>query len=123
MKRNALGLSAVLLLMTASTLFAQDVRYNFDKNADFTKFKTYKWVDLKEAQKVSDLVDKQIKDTMDAELAAKGLTKTDADSADLYIGYQAAVGQVFARTVATHQLDLQVMQWVNVGKTVAHGAL
>jgi hypothetical protein len=93
MKRNALVLSAVLLLMTASTLFAQDVRYNFDKNADFTKFKTYKWVDLKEAQKVSDLVDKQIKDTMDAELAAKGLTKTDTDSADLYIGYQAAVGQ------------------------------
>src|SRR5262249_4534178 len=26
-------------------------------------------------------------------LAKKGLTKTDADTADLYVGYQAAVGQ------------------------------
>lgn len=29
---------------------------------------------------------------IDAELAKKGLTKTDADNADLYIGYQTAIG-------------------------------
>jgi Domain of unknown function (DUF4136) len=29
---------------------------------------------------------------VDAELATKGLTKTDADTADLYIGFQTAVG-------------------------------
>jgi hypothetical protein len=93
MKRYALALSAVLLILAASSALAQDVRYNFDKDSDFTKFKSYKWVDLKEAQKVSDLVDKQIKETIDAELATKGLSKTDADNADLYIGYQTAVGQ------------------------------
>jgi hypothetical protein len=37
-------------------------------------------------------VDKQIIAAVDAELATKGLTKIDADSADLYVGYQAAVG-------------------------------
>lgn len=83
---------SVGILVTISA-FAQDVRYNFDKNADFSKFKTYKWVTLKDAQKVNDLVDKQIIDAVDAELATKGLTKVTEDSANLYIGYQAGIGQ------------------------------
>jgi hypothetical protein len=85
-------LSVVSLLLAAGSL-AQDVRYNFDKSADFSKFKTYKWVPIKDAAKVSDLVDKQIKDAVDAELATKGLTKVEGDDANLYIGYQAAVGE------------------------------
>jgi hypothetical protein len=91
MKRSGLLLTIVLLLLGIS--WSQDVRYNFDKDADFSKFKTYKWVELKDAAKVDDIMDKNIKAAIDAELAAKGLTKTDADSADLYVGYQAAVGQ------------------------------
>lgn len=80
------------VLLTATSALAQDVRFNFDKGADFSKYKTYKWVDLK-SDKVNDLVDKQIKAALDAELAAKGLTKTDGEKADLYIGYQTAIGQ------------------------------
>ena len=38
-------------------------------------------------------MDKQIKDTLDAELKTKGLTKVEGDNADLFIGYQAAIGQ------------------------------
>ncbi len=82
-----------LLLLTSARIFAQDVRYNFDKSTDFSKFRTYKWVTLKGAEKPDDLTDKQIKAAIDAELARKGLTKTDADNADLYIGYQPAIGQ------------------------------
>ena len=48
---------------------------------------------IKDASKVSDLVNKQIKDAIDAELATKGLTKVEGDDADLYIGYQPAVGE------------------------------
>ena len=91
MKRFLILLVVTLPLAVGNSL-AQDVRYNFDKNADFSKYKTYKWVPIKDAAKPNDLVDKQIIDTIDAELAKKGLTKTDADSANLYIGYQAAVG-------------------------------
>ena len=80
-----------LLLGSAGTAAAQDVRYNFDKQANFTAFRTYKWVALKGATPLSDLVDRQVKASVDAELAKKGLTKTEADTADLYIGYQAAV--------------------------------
>jgi Domain of unknown function (DUF4136) len=86
-------LSVVILLVTVGISLAQDVRYNFDKGTDFSKFKTYKWVPIKDAAKVSDLADKQIKDAIDAELATKGLTKVEGDDANLYVGYQAAVGQ------------------------------
>ena len=80
-----------LLLLTAGSALSQDIRYNFDKTADFSKFKTYKWVTIKGAPQVDDLTDKQIKAALDAALAQKGLTKVESDSADLYIGYQAAV--------------------------------
>ena len=92
MKRFLILLVVTLPLAVGNSL-AQDVRYNFDKNADFSKFKTYKWVPIKDAAKVSDLVDKQIKDAIDAELATKGLTKAEGDDANLYIGYQPAVGE------------------------------
>ena len=80
-----------LALAGAGTASAQDVRYNFDKDANFSSFKTYKWVEIKGAEKVSDIADKMIKETVDAELAKKGLTKSDGE-ADLFIVYQAAVG-------------------------------
>lgn len=91
--RRVLCFSVLGLLLAASSALAQDVRYNFDKNTDFTKLKTYKWVILKDAPTANDLVTKQIRNAVDAELATKGLTKVDDDSANLFIGYQAGVGQ------------------------------
>jgi uncharacterized protein DUF4136 len=86
-------LPLVLLLGGASIALAQDVRYNFDKATNFSAFKTYKWVAIKGATQLSDLADRQIKTAVDAELTLKGLTKSDAETADLYIGYQAGIGQ------------------------------
>jgi hypothetical protein len=74
MKRIDLSCAALLLLMLESGL-SQSVRYNFDNTADFSKFKTYKWVVIKDAPAVDDLTDKQIKAALDAALAQKGLTK------------------------------------------------
>src|SRR6478736_5390202 len=91
--RRLLVLSLLLGLAGAGTAAAQDVRYNFDKSAPFASFKTYKWVQIKGAQQLNTLAESQVKAAVDAELAKKGLTKSDADTADLYIGYQAAVGQ------------------------------
>jgi Domain of unknown function (DUF4136) len=86
-------LAQMLVLAGASSALAQDVRYNFDKGAKFAAFKTYKWVALKEATQLSDLADRQVKAVVDGELATKGLTRSDGDTADLYIGYQAGIGQ------------------------------
>ena len=92
MKRVPL-FSILALLLVAANAIGQDVRYNFDKSSDFAKFKNYKWVTLKDATKVDDLREKQIVAAVDAELAKKGLTKIDDDSANLYVGYQAGIGQ------------------------------
>jgi len=83
-------LPASLLAMTA---FAQDVRFNYAQGANFSQYKTYKWVAIKDAAKINPLAEQQLKSAIDAQLAAKGLTKTEDDKADLYIAYQAAVNQ------------------------------
>jgi Domain of unknown function (DUF4136) len=71
---------------------AQDIRYNFKQGTDFTKYKTYKWVQIPNVQYPNQIMDSQIKDAIDAQLALKGLTKTE-DNPDLYLTYQAAVNQ------------------------------
>lgn len=86
-------LTVALFLIGVSAVVAQDVRYDFDKDKDFSKYKTYKWVAIKDADQPDDLTSKKITAAIDAELATKGLTKTDADTADLYIGYQTAIGK------------------------------
>ena len=74
----------VLLAPGASHGVAQNVQYDFDKDKDFSKYKTYKWLPVKDANKADDLTAKALS-AIDAELATKGLTKTDSDEADLYI--------------------------------------
>jgi len=93
MKRVLLSMAVGLLFASAGAAFAQDVRYNFDKETDFSRFRTYKWVALKDAKNPGDLLDKQIKSAFDAQLVTKGLTKVEDDSANLYVGYQVAIGQ------------------------------
>ena len=80
-------------VLVATLAPAQDVGYNFDQQTDFAKFKTYKWVTVKDQQVPNELVAKQIADAIDRQLATKGLTKTDGDTADLLVAYQVAVNQ------------------------------
>src|SRR5215813_13236027 len=91
--RKLTFLMLTLFAAGVSTAFAQDVRYDFDKDKDFSKYKTYKWVPIKGADLPDDLTQKAITSAIDAELATKGLTRTDSDSGDLYLGYQPAIGQ------------------------------
>ncbi len=79
-----------ILLLMAGMAAAQDVRFNYDKTADFTKYKTYKWVEIGTSDK-DPLVDPQIRAAIEAEIVKKGLTKTESDTANLYVGYQAAI--------------------------------
>ncbi|MGB7846355.1 MAG: DUF4136 domain-containing protein [Candidatus Acidiferrum sp.] len=82
----------ILFVLGVSNGAAQVVIYNIDRTVDFSKFKTYKWVSIKNAQQVVDVTASQITATVDAELAKKGLTKTGSEDADLYVGYQTAGG-------------------------------
>jgi hypothetical protein len=81
-----------LLVMGVTATVAQDVRYDYDKDKDFSKYKSYKWVSIKGADQPDELTGKRIMAAVDAELATKGLTKTDGETADVYIAYQTAIG-------------------------------
>jgi hypothetical protein len=93
MLKKAWFLCLAGMLLAVVSANAQDIRYNFDKDADFSKYKTYKWVKIKGAEAVDDLISKQIQDALDAGLASKGLKMTYEDNADLYVGYQVAIRQ------------------------------
>ena len=84
-------LMPVLCLATAG--LAQDVNYNFAKDVDFSRFKTYKWVEIKGSELLDDITAKQLRSAIEEELAKKGLRQVDRDDADLYIGQQVAIRQ------------------------------
>jgi hypothetical protein len=86
-------ITVAFLLLGGSAAVAQDVRYDFDKDKDFSRYKTYKWVPIKGADQPDELTARSVMSAIDAELATKGLTKTEGDTADLYVGFQTAIGQ------------------------------
>jgi hypothetical protein len=96
MKAKDLSLKAVailaVLLTYAAVGFGQKIRYNFSSGTDFSKYKTYKWVRVENAQYPNQLIDEQIMQAIDAQPVQKGLSKTQGDS-DLVVTYQAAVNQ------------------------------
>jgi Domain of unknown function (DUF4136) len=87
-----LVLVGALVCMTG-TLSAQDVRYNFMPGTDFAKFHTYKWISIEGGAHPNQIVDAQIKQSVDSQLVSKGLTKMNDDKAGLYIDYQIAVNK------------------------------
>jgi hypothetical protein len=80
-------------LFFTTSAFAQDVSYNFDKQADFTKYKTYRWEKHPQSIDLDQLVMTQLATGFDAALAKKGLTKKETGDVDLIIVYQLALKQ------------------------------
>jgi hypothetical protein len=82
---------ATAFLLIASFASAQDVSYNYDQKADFTKFKTYKWVTIPGAEQPDELTAKMIAQAIETQMTAKGLKRAEGGEADLLVGYQVAV--------------------------------
>ena len=78
-------------LCLSGLLVAQDVKYNFDTGTNFAKYHTYQWADLPTAHP-DQLIDKQIRRAIEAQLAAKGLTRATVNP-DIQVGYQIAVNK------------------------------
>jgi hypothetical protein len=89
--KGAMGLAFALL--ACSTALAQDVTTNAMPGTNFAKYHTYKWVTVEGVSYPNQIVDTQIKNSIDSQLAAKGLAKVDTDKADLYVAYQVSVDQ------------------------------
>jgi hypothetical protein len=76
MKIHKTILLSVALMMLASVVSAaQQVKTDYDRNANFNQFKTYSWSNVKTKDPL--LVDR-IKNAVNSTLAAKGLTQVDS---------------------------------------------
>src|SRR5437763_7195138 len=65
----------ILFLISLGTALAQQVKTDFDHQANFSQYKTYSWQTIKPA---NSLWDARIKSAVDAQLAAKGWTQVDS---------------------------------------------
>lgn len=88
MRKTTFVTTTLLALLTTIAL-AQNVTYDFDRAANFSKFKTYAWV---RGTNVDDQLNHtRIVNAVDAQLASKGLTRVDASAnADVLVAYHAS---------------------------------
>lgn len=80
--------SAILSCVGVATT-AQDVHYNYDRDADFAVYKTYQWVE-RDRRPGDQLLDNDIRRAIANQLAQRGLQEV-ANKGDLYIQYQTAI--------------------------------
>ena len=88
------SVAVALALMTCCLAYAQDVRTNYMPGTDWSKFRTYGWVDEVQGLPTvgghpDQILDAQVKQAIDSQMVAKGFTKVaDSGKPDLLVGYQ-----------------------------------
>jgi hypothetical protein len=87
MKLSRIAMSFGFLLLVAGSALAQQVSVDFDKGADFSKYKTFAWAIGAPAG--NPLVHQRIVAGIEAQLAAKGLRKVGSNP-DIVVRYHAA---------------------------------
>ena len=70
-----IAVCTVLFLVALGSGLAQQVKTDFDHQANFSQYKTYSWQEIKPA---NSLWTARIKSAVDAQLAAKGWTKVES---------------------------------------------
>jgi len=91
MKQYPILTTVLFTLFCANVLLAQDVKYNYDRGADFSAYKTYQWAESKKT--VNDpLLDQDIHRAIEAQLSEKGLRKVES-GADLTVAYETALSR------------------------------
>ncbi len=83
----------VILVLASLTglVYGQDVYYDYDRDANFSAYKTYEWSNAPTDVK-NQLTDQNIRKAIDEQLALKGLTKVTGN-ANLLIRYRTFVRQ------------------------------
>lgn len=78
--------STAAMVMLGAIAVAQSVNYDYDRSADFSRFKTYTWV--RGTELTDELNHKRVVRAIDSQLAAKGLSRVDGN-ADVVVAYRA----------------------------------
>jgi hypothetical protein len=86
--KKALGIAAVAVLI-ALPAAAQKVQIDYDKTVDFSKYKTFAWVDTEDSlQQMSPLMHSRLKNAIEHQFGSSGITQVKPDqSPDFYITY------------------------------------
>jgi hypothetical protein len=88
--RIATFVTAACMVLLGTVALAQSVTYDFDRGVNFNKYRTYAWVsgtNLPDA-----LNHRRIVNAIDAQLAARGLTKVESSaSPDALVAYHASL--------------------------------
>jgi Domain of unknown function (DUF4136) len=82
------AVAAILLVSAATLASAQKTTLNYDKSEDFSKLKTYTWV--QGTPVANPTLDAYIKGAVDGMLEKRGMQKAAPNQADVYLTYHAA---------------------------------
>jgi len=90
--RKLLMLSGMLALLIVTGCASVSVQTDFDQDADFSAYHTYRWMPPREGRADrspfdNDLNRKRIHEAVDRELAAKGYTIAETEEPDILITY------------------------------------
>ncbi len=103
-------LGALSLILGTQTLAAQSVTYDVDKAIDFSKYKTYAWVDAGNIP--DDFNHKRIVGAVDAQLGAHALTQVaQTGNPDILVSYRAGFEQ--GLEVNANSTDFGPYRWGN----------
>lgn len=87
--RIATFVTAVSLTLLGTVAIAQSVTYDFDRAANFSKFRTYAWADGTEL--ADELNHARVVRSIESQLVAKGMTRVDATAnPDVLVAYHAS---------------------------------
>jgi len=93
MKAAHLIFCVFLLTMISSGAFGQKVNTDWDHSTDFTRYRTYAWLESKNPAG-NQLWNQRIVQDIDSQLALKGFRKVDVgQQPDVYVTYNAGVKQ------------------------------
>jgi len=84
----------ILLPLVLASCSSVSVKHDYDREADFTQYRSYAWTDQEMADDElakNPLVKKRVHVAVDAALASKGYTLTDLDKADFVVVVHAGV--------------------------------
>jgi Domain of unknown function (DUF4136) len=87
--RLATFATAVSITLLGTIALAQSVTYDFDRSANFSKFKKYAWV--RGTEVADELNHARVVRSIESQLASKGLSKVDASAnPDVLVAYHAS---------------------------------
>ena len=88
--KSKYAVAVMLVLLVSGSAVAQQTSVDYDRNADFSKYKKYAWVEGRSAQ--DPFNHQRVVDAIDTQLAAKGWTRVESSqNPDAIVLYRGAM--------------------------------